>query len=105
MKNADVPVLENVAAILRQIMPDLPIPVRITRPLQSRTSNTARSNRASSRSASASTAAASVCRTFCASDRSGMRLDDPIKLDQVLHQRLQAIETKRVSTIAFRACG
>ena len=33
-KNAGVPVLESVAAILRQMMPDLPMPVTMTRPLQ-----------------------------------------------------------------------
>ena len=37
-KNAGVPVLASVAAILRQMMPDLPMPVTITRPWQSRTS-------------------------------------------------------------------
>ena len=31
-----MPVLESVAAILRQMMPDLPMPVTMTRPLQSR---------------------------------------------------------------------
>ena len=33
-KNAGVPVLESVAAILRQMMPDLPMPVTMTRPRQ-----------------------------------------------------------------------
>ena len=40
-KNAGVPVLASVAAILRQMMPDLPMPVTMTRPLQPRTSTTA----------------------------------------------------------------
>ena len=40
-KQAGVPVLESVAAILRQMMPDLPMPVTITRPRQSRSSCTA----------------------------------------------------------------
>ena len=31
-KNAGVPVLDSVAAILRQMMPDLPMPVTMTRP-------------------------------------------------------------------------
>ena len=45
-KKAGVPVLESVAAILRQMMPLLPMPVRITRPRQSRTSCTALRERA-----------------------------------------------------------
>ncbi len=89
-KNAGVPVLDSVAAILRQTMPDLPIPVRITRPPQPPTRATARANRSSRRSASASTAAASVCSTLRASDKSVMRLDDPIKRDQPPQQRFEA---------------
>ena len=38
---ADVPVLESVAAIFRQMMPDLPMPVTITRPRHSNSSWTA----------------------------------------------------------------
>ena len=72
-KYAGEPVLDSVAAILRQTMPDLPMPVRITRPRQSRTSATAVVNRSSSRSASARTASASVTSTLRARDRSVMR--------------------------------
>src|SRR5512145_1173001 len=84
-------------------MPDLPIPVRITCPLQSRTKATAAAKRSSSRSVKARTAAASVCRTFRARDRSGMRLRDPIKLDQLAHQCLDMIEAQRVACIALGA--
>src|SRR4051812_15838460 len=68
-KKDAVPVLVNVAAILRQMMPDFPIPVRMTRPLQRRSNCTAASNRSSSRSTSARMAAASVSRTLRASAR------------------------------------
>jgi len=64
---ADVPVLVNVAAILRQMIPDLPMPVRITRPLQSNSTWTARSNSPSTRSTRLRIAFASVRRTFLAS--------------------------------------
>ena len=69
-KNADVPVLASVAAILRQMMPDLPMPVTMTRPWHSYSIRTARSKFSSSRSTSAMIAAASVCRTLRASERS-----------------------------------
>ena len=49
-----------------------------------------RANRSSRRSTSARIAAASVCSTLRASDRSVMRLDDPIKRDQPPQQRLEA---------------
>src|SRR5687768_18475518 len=101
-KKAGVPVLDNVAAILRHTMPDLPMPVMITRPLHSATSVTALANRSSSRSASAMTAAASVCSTLRARDRSGIQLDDPIQLDQTLQQRLEPIEFQRIGGVALR---
>ena len=59
-KNADVPVLASVAAIFRQMMPDLPMPVTMTRPWHSYSILTARSKLSSSRSTSARMAAASV---------------------------------------------
>ena len=49
-KKAGVPVLDSVAAILRQMMPDLPMPVTMTRPRHSSSSRTARSKRSSRRS-------------------------------------------------------
>ena len=42
-----MPVLESVAAILRQMMPDLPMPVTMTRPRHSSSRRTARSKRSS----------------------------------------------------------
>src|SRR5262249_52806338 len=69
-KNAGVPVLESVAAIFRQMMPDLPIPVTITRPRQSRSRRIARSKRSSRRSSRARIAAASVWSTLRANARS-----------------------------------
>src|SRR6266508_5041340 len=50
MKNDGVPVLANVAAILRQINPDLPTPVTTTLPRQPRSSSTARTKLSSRRS-------------------------------------------------------
>ena len=52
-KNADVPVLASVAAIFRQMMPDLPMPVTMTRPWHSYSIRTARSKLSSRRSTSA----------------------------------------------------
>src|SRR5436189_2214737 len=106
-KCAGVPVLDNVAAIFWQMMPDLPMPVRITRPRQSRSRFTAWSKRSSRRSASARTAAASVCRTFRASARStmsardGRLFDDRVDRDQPPQQWLQQVELQRVLRVAL----
>src|SRR5688572_28564693 len=100
-KCAAVPVLDNVAAIFRQMMPDLPMPVTITRPEQSLTSSTALAKLSSRRSARAATAAASVCRTFRGSVKSGMRLRDPIKLDDVSHQRFEPRQRQRIGRVAL----
>src|SRR4029077_12038732 len=110
-KCAGVPVLESVAAIFWQMMPDLPMPVRMTRPRQSRRSSTARFNRSSSRSASARTAAASVCRTLRASARSIMStagvhhrrrlFDDGVDGDETAEQRLEKVEFERVLRFAL----
>ena len=54
------PVLASVAATLRQMMPDLPMPVTITRPRRVDNIRTACSKRSSRRSTSARIAAASV---------------------------------------------
>src|SRR5829696_7269417 len=97
-KKAGVPVLASVAAILRQMMPDLPMPVTITRPLQPRISSTARANLSSSRSTSARIAAASVCRTLRARERSGI-FHDLIKGDEAAEERLQSIEPERVGGV------
>src|SRR5262245_44430937 len=93
-------------------MPDLPIPVRMTRPRHWRRRSTARSNRSSRRSTSARIAAASVCRTFLARPRSAMdprrdaRLpDDGIDGDELLEQRLERVEAQRVLGVALRALG
>src|SRR4051812_41686696 len=106
-KKAGVPMLDSVAAILRQMMPDLPMPVTITRPRQSRRSWTARSNRSSRRSTSARIAAASVSRTFRASLRSPINADlagnpgidilrDRVDCHQTTEQRLEEIQLQRV---------
>src|SRR5262245_9855267 len=62
MKNAGVPVLASVAAILPAMWPDLPMPVTTTRPWLCRQSRQAAAKRESSRSMSAWTAPASVAR-------------------------------------------
>ena len=59
-KNAGVPVLDSVAAIFRAMMPDLPMPVTMTRPRQSRRMRTASSKRSSRRLTSDRIASASV---------------------------------------------
>src|SRR5580765_937271 len=106
-KNAGVPVLDSVAAIFWQMIPDLPMPVRMTRPRQLRSRSTAWSKRSSSRSASARTAAASVWRTFRASERSAMSsrdrrlLDDRIDGDQPPQQWFQQVELQRVLRVAL----
>ena len=61
-KNAGVPVLASVAAILRAMWPDLPMPVTTTRPLQSRHTRQAAAKRPSSRASNPSTARASMAR-------------------------------------------
>ena len=61
-KVAVVPVEAKVAAILRATWPDLPRPLTINLPLQSRISRTASSNGTPRLSASASSARASSCR-------------------------------------------
>src|SRR5690349_14429528 len=107
-KCAGVPVLESVAAIFWQMMPDLPIPVRMTRPRHSFSRSTARSNRSSRRSASARTAAASVCRTLRASARSAMSardgglFDDRVDGEEAPEQRLEEIELQRILRVALR---
>src|SRR5437016_7088275 len=107
-KNAGVPVLVRVAAIFRQMIPDLPMPVRITRPVQTRSICTAPSNLPSRRSTSARIAAASVSSTFRASARSTMQLHlgflhDGVDGREPAEQRLEQIQAKRVLRIALGA--
>src|SRR2546427_4165428 len=107
-KNAAVPVLVSVAAIFWQMMPDLPMPVTITRPLQWRSRLTAQSNRPSRRLRSARIAAASVSSTLRASKRSAMQvrlgpLGDRIDRRQTREQRLEHVHPERVLRVAFRA--
>src|SRR6266853_54754 len=103
--------LVSVAAILRQMMPDLPIPVTMTRPRQSRRSRTARSNRSSRRPTSARIAAASVSRTFRASVRSPIDAGlagvagidifrDRVYRHQAAKQRLEQIQLQGVLRVA-----
>src|SRR6187401_1646874 len=84
------------------MMPDLPMPVTITRPLQRTISDTASAKRSSRRSTSASTAAASVWRTLRASVRSGIP-GDLIKGDEAPQEGLEAIEFERVGRVALGA--
>src|SRR5262249_54701669 len=63
-KVAGVPVLASVAAILRQMMPDLPIPVTTTLPRQAARICTAWSKRSSSRPLTVSSAAISTAKTW-----------------------------------------
>src|ERR1043166_7860617 len=106
-KNAGVPVLVSVAAILRQMMPDLPMPVRMTRPLQWRSSSTAQEKRASMRSTSARMAAASVSSTLRAKFRSAMDGDclarDFVDREEPAEQRFELVERERVLRVALRA--
>src|SRR5581483_2010635 len=104
-KMAGVPVLLSVAAILCAMMPDLPMPVRTTRPRQHWRSSTARWNRSSRRSTSARMAAASVSRTRRARarstmDGSGGALGNPVDRGEPLEQRPDAIEAQRVLCVA-----
>ena len=59
-KNAGVPVEASVAAILRPICPDLPMPVTITRPRQANTASAARTKSAPSPADTSPIAAASL---------------------------------------------
>src|SRR4051794_10326082 len=109
-KNAAVPVLVSVAAIFRQMRPDLPMPVTMTRPRQPSRRATARSKVASIRGTRARIAAASVSRTFRASARLGMRgplvrtrlgpLRDSVERLEPQEERLEAVEAKRVLGVA-----
>src|SRR4051812_47510400 len=111
MKCAGVPVLDSVAAIFWQMMPDLPMPVRMTRPLHWRSSSTARSKRSSRRSTSARIAAASVCRTFLGRARSAMGagsrrlLDDGVDGEEAAEQGLEQVEPQGVLRVALGRRG
>ena len=66
MKKAGVPVEARVAAILRAMWPDLPMPLTTTRPRQARISSQARTNEPSMRCGNAAMASASICSTSTA---------------------------------------
>ena len=66
-KNAGVPVEAKVAATLRAMCPDFPMPHTTTRPVQANSRSTANANEASSRWPRASTASASMRNTSRAS--------------------------------------
>src|SRR5438552_11449320 len=104
------------------MIPDLPMPVRITRPLHWRSSWTAQSNLPSSRSTSDRIALASVSRILRASWRSaterhlglvapqraktarwGPRLCDRVDGHQAMQERLELVEAQCVLRIALRA--
>src|SRR5579884_652523 len=122
-RNTDgVPVLVIVAAIFWPMIPDFPIPVKMTRPLHERSSSTAHENFPSSRSSRARIAAASVSSTRRASERSATRrrlavvaiaIDasrfgrtaaaDRVDRRQAPQQRGEPIESQRVLRVALRA--
>ena len=116
-KNAGVPVLVSVAAIFRQMMPDLPMPVRITRPRQSRSSSTARSNRSSSRGDQREDrrrfglehlAREREISHECARLRRvrlAAALGDRVDRHQPAEQRFEQVEAQRVLRVALRARG
>src|SRR5712692_5606295 len=92
------------------MMPDLPMPVTMTRPWHVRRSWTADSKRTSRRPTSARIAAASVSSTLRASARSAMNarlgfLRDAIDGHQPAEQRLEPIERKGVLSVALRFQG
>ena len=110
-KNAGVPVLVSVAAILRQMMPDLPMPVRITRPRQCAQQLAPRaSNRSSSRVDQREDR-----RGFGLEHLARQRRDQPceraprrllgdrVDRDQPPEQRLEQVEPQRVLRVALRA--
>lgn len=63
-KDLGVPVLANVAAIFRPMIPDLPIPVMTTRPGQSKIIATAAEKCSSTRGTSSKIASASICKVL-----------------------------------------
>src|SRR5689334_9950836 len=99
------------------MMPDLPMPVTMTRPWHSCSILTARSKFSSRRSISATMAAASICSTFLASDRSVVVLVgisnvsgarplfgvavDGVEAHQTPDERFDAIERQRVLRVAL----
>src|SRR3954462_3987706 len=90
------------------MMPDLPMPVRMTRPRHCLSNSTEHSNLRSSRPTRARIAAASVSSTFRASDRSTMDaglclLHDVIDRAQAVKERLEELQAERVLRVAFRA--
>ena len=109
-KNDGVPMLVSVAAILRQMMPDLPMPVRMTRPWHSRRSWTARSKRSSSRSTARGSRRPPSRAPFARARnhpwivrRTSASLRDRVDGHQPPQQRLQPIQVKRVLGVAFGA--
>src|SRR5512139_3676431 len=116
-KVAGVPVLARVAAILRQMRPDLPMPVTMTLPRQAAIRSTARSKRASRRSRTACKAAISIASTrrarfsdaLSAGRRArGARLalrGSGIDAHQLVEQRRQVGQPIGVGAVAQRAVG
>src|SRR5260370_25269276 len=98
------------------MMPALPMPVRMTWPLQLRSRSTAHEKRASSRLTSARIAAASVSRTLRAKARSPMRQahsgrpcppdfrlpGDGVNRHETAEKGLELVERERVLRVALR---
>ena len=94
------------------MMPDLPMPVRMTRPRQSRSSSTARSNRSSSRGDEREDRRGFGLEHLARQREVGQHgarrrisdgSDDGIDLHQLAEQRLEQIEPQRVLRVALRA--
>ena len=104
-KYAGVPVLASVAAILRAMWPDLPMPVTMTRPWRLRMMSTARSNSSPTRSASAATAAASMRSTRRA--RATARLSAEVEIgsmESMLYTGRKAVAARPVAGCRCDAC-
>src|SRR5579875_3335886 len=104
---AGVPVLESVAATLRPIRPDFPIPVTTTRPRQPSSSSTALSKRPSSRSCRSRMACASISSTRRATSRLMLSplTHERSELVQAVDQRDEPVQVQRVSPVGKRSLG
>src|SRR5437899_3071288 len=97
--------LVSVAEIFWEMIPDLPIPVRMTRPRHCCSRPTARSNCSLRRGMRARIAAASVSRTLRACERSPTALDlaalhDVVEGDEPVQERFKQVEPQRVLSVA-----
>ena len=119
-KIAGVPVLDSVAASLCAMMPDLPMPVTMTRPVQPCSRSSARSKSPSSCGISPRIALRLGFEDACGRDRSRRwpawrsvrhdgvlrqrsceRFDDRVDLDEPVEQRREPIERQGVLRVAL----